>query len=289
VFEESLTHILLDLHRRSGLDSLVVAGGSAMNSVYNGKIASVTPFKNVFIPPFPDDTGVSVGAALAAFYQREKPKRDFQPELSYLGPSFDSAEIGRTLKAYNIKAEQCDDIAARTAQLLHNGKLVGWFQGRMEFGQRALGNRSILADPRVAEVKDKINAAVKFREAFRPFAPAILEERATDYFDMPPGTTVPFMEKVFPVRKERRADIPAVVFVDGTGRLQTVSRNSNPRFHDLISKFAGLTGVPVVLNTSFNLNGEPIVCSPTDAIRTFYSCGLDALVLEDWLIQKEPT
>ena len=164
--------------------------------------------------------------------------------------------------------------------------MVGWFQGRAEFGQRALGDRSILADPRRPEMKDRLNAAVKYREAFRPFAPAILAERVSDYFDCPADAAAPFMEKVFPIRAEKRSLIPSVVHADGTGRLQTVTRTQNPLFHDLITKFDGLSGVPVVINTSFNLNGEPIVESPTDAIRTFYSSGMDALVLGSALLVK---
>ena len=156
----------------------------------------------------------------------------------------------------------------------------------MEFGQRALGNRSILADPRLNGVKDKLNLAVKFREKFRPFAPAVLEESANEYFELPKNVKVPFMESVYPVKRDKQKYIPSVVFIDGTGRLQTVSKNTNSKFHKLIKEFNKLTGIPIIINTSFNLNGEPIVCSPIDAIKTFYSCGLDILVLENWLIEK---
>jgi carbamoyltransferase len=179
-----------------------------------------------------------------------------------------------------------DDPARRAAHLLAEGKLLGWFQGAMEFGQRALGHRSILADPRRAEAKDQVNLAVKYREAFRPFAPSILAERTSDYFHTEGTGSVPFMERVYRFRDEKKEEVPAVVHTDGTGRLQTVSRDVNPRYYDLIACFEQLTGVPVILNTSFNLNGEPVVCTPTDAIRTFYSCGLDALILEDYLITK---
>jgi carbamoyltransferase len=170
--------------------------------------------------------------------------------------------------------------------LITEGKLIGWFQGRMEFGQRALGNRSILADPRSVESKELVNRAVKYRETFRPFAPSILEEYVNDYFKIYSGVKVPFMEKVFKIKDEKRESIPAVVHVDGSGRLQTVSKSTNPLYYSLINEFRKLTNIPVVLNTSFNLNGEPIVCTPTDAIRTFFSCGLDCLVMGNYLVKK---
>jgi carbamoyltransferase len=289
VFEDCVAYILEKLHAATGCNDLALAGGSAMNSVFNGKIADLSPFERVYVPPWPDDSGVSIGAALWAYHEKfENPIRVKQ-QGAYLGPSYDTQDIGELLKSYKLAAVHEDDIAVAVARLLADGKLVGWFQGRMEFGQRALGNRSILADPRDPETTNIVNKAVKFREAFRPFAPAILEEATEDYFELPTGTRVPFMEKVFPVNVEKRKEIPAVVFIDGSGRLQTVSKDTNPRFHRLISAFKDITGVPVVLNTSFNLNGEPIVCNPTDAIRTFHSCGLDALAMEDWLIVKENT
>ena len=226
-FEECVSYILQKLHAKTGCSNLALAGGSAMNSVFNGKIPELSPFERVFIPPWPDDSGVSIGAALWAYHDgNENPVRE-KCQDAYLGPSYNTEDIGDLLKTYKLSATRENDIAASVAQLLANGKLVGWFQGRMEFGQRALGNRSILADPRHAETTSLVNKAVKFREAFRPFAPAILEEAADDYFDMPPETRVPFMEKVFPVKMERRGEIPAVVFVDGSGRLQTVSQKMN--------------------------------------------------------------
>ena len=175
---------------------------------------------------------------------------------------------------------------ARQLRISIDGKLIGWFQGRAEFGQRALGNRSILVDPRRDDAKDLVNSAVKFRESFRPFAPAILTERVTDYFDCPPGTEVPYMERVFMFKPEKRDEVPAVVHVDGSGRLGTIGEDSPPRFRALIEHFEAKTGVPIVLNTSFNLNGEPMIDSPADAIRTFYSSGLDVLYLGDVRITK---
>jgi len=178
------------------------------------------------------------------------------------------------------------DLDCWAATQIAGGRIVGWFQGKMEWGARALGNRSILADPRPLATKDLVNAAVKYREAFRPFAPAILAERVGDWFETEHESTAPFMEKVLMFRDDVRDKVQAVVHVDGTGRLQTVERSGNPRFYDLIAAFEQLTGIPIVLNTSFNLNGEPIVCTPTDAIRTFMSCGLDALILGDRLLTK---
>ena len=182
--------------------------------------------------------------------------------------------------------EPCRDPSESAARDLVEGRIVGWFQGAMEFGQRALGNRSILIDPRRKDGKDVVNAAVKFRESFRPFAPAILAEHVAEWFECPPGMRVPFMERVLNFRPEKRDLVPAVVHVDGTGRLQTVDADSSPRYHALIRAFAQRTGVPIVLNTSFNLNGEPVVCSPDDAIRTFDTCALDVLYLGNVRIAK---
>ena len=191
-----------------------------------------------------------------------------------------------TLSKSKISFTQLENPSHAAARLIADGLLVGWFQGAMEFGQRALGNRSILADPRRNEMKDLVNGAVKYRESFRPFAPAILAERVHDYFHAEQSAIVRFMERVYQFREDVRDKVPAVVHVDGSGRLQSVERELNPRFYDLIKEFDRLTGVPIVLNTSFNLNGEPIVCTPFDAIRTFFSCGLDALVIGDYLIRK---
>jgi carbamoyltransferase len=205
---------------------------------------------------------------------------------NFLGPEFDGEEIEAVLARYKTVATRLDAPERKAAEMLAGGALVGWFQGRMEFGQRALGNRSILADPRNAATKDKVNAAVKYREGFRPFAPAVPEARVAEYFEVGPECRVPFMERVHFVREEKRHLIPAVVHADGSGRLQTVDPDTNPKFHRLIEAFGAITGVPVVLNTSFNLNGEPVVCTPADALRTFYSCGLDALFLGSYLVEK---
>jgi carbamoyltransferase len=287
VFEETVTAVLARLHARTKLDRLVVGGGCFMNSVYNGKIAELTPFKHVYIGSAPDDSGTAIGAALWLHSQRSG-TRSLEPIVhNYWGPEYSDAACLDVARRFKIStAEVVADPSARAAKDLVDGKIIGWFQGAMEFGQRALGNRSILLDPRRKDGKDVVNAAIKFREAFRPFAPAILLEKTHEWFECEAGTKVPFMERVFAFRPEKREQVPAVVHVDGSGRLQTVDRNSSPRYHALIQAFEKLTGVPIVLNTSFNLNGEPIVCSPEDALRTFYTCALDVLYLGNVRITK---
>jgi carbamoyltransferase len=287
VFEETVTSILKVLHARTGLDQVVATGGCFMNSVYNGKITEKTPFKQAFVTSCPDDSGTAIGAALWLDAQRTGKRRVEAMRHNYWGPGYDDAACLDVVRRFKISgAEQVSDPARAAAQDLVNGKIIGWFQGQMEFGQRALGNRSILLDPRRKDGKDVVNAAIKFREAFRPFAPAILAERVADWFECAPGTAVPFMEKVFMFRPNKREQVPAVVHADGSGRLQTVDEHSAPRYRALIEEFERLTGVPIVLNTSFNLNGEPIVCSPEDAIRTFYTCALDTLYLGNVRITK---
>ena len=284
VTEDVYFHLLNQLHARTGVTKLVVAGGVAFNSVANGKIRQRTPFTQVFVPPVPDDSGVSLGAALYVCHQLEGRPREYVMTSNYLGPGYSDAEIQDALVQFKVRHCVVPRPARSAAELVAAGKIVGWFQGRLEFGDRALGNRSILADPRDASMKDRVNDTVKYREPFRPFAPSILIDEVGEFF-VDAGPT-PFMENVFPIRPEKRALIPAVTHVDGTGRLQTVSREQNPLYFDLIEEFRRLTGVPVVLNTSFNLNGEPIVCSPQDALRTFFSSGLDALVMGNCLVEK---
>jgi carbamoyltransferase len=286
VFEETLTRVLRILHRRTEVGQLVVSGGCFMNSVYNGKIATDTPFRDCFISSCPDDSGTSVGAALWLHAQRTG-KRPPPGAHSYWGPEYSDEECLAVARKYALPNVQvCRDPAATAADDLAQGRIIGWFQGRMEFGQRALGNRSILLDPRRPDGKDVVNAAVKFRESFRPFAPAILAERTADWFECEPGTRVPLMERVLMFRPDKRDKVPAVVHVDGSGRLQTVDEESPPRYRQLIEAFERQTGVPIVLNTSFNLNGEPVVCSPDDAIRTFYTCALNVLYLGNVRIAK---
>jgi carbamoyltransferase len=205
---------------------------------------------------------------------------------NYYGPEYSNEEIEKVLKEHKIKYEKIGYPEKIAAKMIFDGKIIGWFQGKMEFGQRALGNRSILASPLTAEMKDKINASIKFRESFRPFAPAVLQEKQDEYFETDNGGDVPFMEKVYMIKPEKQKVIPAVTHVDGSGRIQSVLKSTNKKFHDLIAEFEKLSTVPVVLNTSFNLNGEAIVCSPKDAIKTFISCGMDALFIGNYLIEK---
>ncbi len=284
VTEEVYFRLLQQLHARTRSKNLVLAGGVAFNSVANGKILEQTPFRQVFIPPVPDDAGGSLGAAYHCHHQIFGQPRCHILRSNYFGPGFSNEEIRSLLRKFKINYSTHKDIARTAAKLVASDKIIGWFQGRLEFGDRALGNRSILADPRDASMKDRVNETVKYREPFRPFAPSILTEHINDYFEN--AVPTPFMEKVFMIREEKRKLIPAVTHVDGTGRLQTVDRKQNPLYWQLIDEFRKITGLPLVLNTSFNLKGEPMVCSPQDAVRTFFSSGLDALVMGDCLLQK---
>jgi len=266
----------------TGSRNLCLAGGVALNSKANGLILSRGLVDRIFIQPAATDDGVAIGAALSApvaagFCCREMTK-------AYLGTGSSSEEIEATLRTYKLSYQWLDNPAETAADLLARGKLIGWYQGREEFGPRALGNRSILADPRDARNRDRVNNAVKFREEWRPFAPSVLEEAGTSLFEN--YHTTPFMTLTFQVRSEKKAAIAAAVHVDGSARVQSVTRDQNERYYDLIKAFAGKTGVPAVLNTSFNLKGEAIVNSPFDAIRTFYTSGLDALILDRYLIAK---
>ena len=285
VFEEALAALLTGLHRRIPVPRLVAGGGCFMNSAFNGRITRLTPFREVFISSCPDDAGASVGAALLADARLGGRAAAEPPRGDFWGPSYEE-DIPATLQRFGLAHRRLDDPAREVAEILAGGQLVGWFQGRMEFGQRALGHRSILADPRHPQSRERLAATVKPREEFRPFAPAVLAERVHEWFDVPPAFRAPFMESVQSFREEVRARVPAVVHVDGTGRLQTVERSDDPLFHDLLLRFEEKTGVPLLLNTSFNTSGEPIVCTPADAVRTFFASGLDVLVLGDRLVAK---
>ena len=286
VFEDICFHMLKYLYSKTKIKNLVLSGGSFMNSVFNGKVKKFSPFNNVWLSSCPDDSGQSIGAALYLYNNILKKKNRYELKHNYLGPSYKSEEIKKDLIKYKINFTYKKNITQIVSKELANGKIVGWFQGQMELGQRALGNRSILADPRKVNSKIKVNNAVKYRENFRPFAPAVIDKFAPKFFDLKIGEKIPFMEKVILVKKNKRHIIPAVVHKDFTARVQTVDNQTNKIFYNLISDFHKITGVPVLLNTSFNLNGEPIVCSPTDAIRTFYSCGLDILVMGNYIIYK---
>lgn len=287
ITEETLSHMLHWLYKKTKQKNLVVSGGVFMNSVFNGKITTLSPFKNVFISSCPDDSGIATGAAAYVHHDILGLPRMEPQEHNYWGPGYSDKEIKEIIEKYKLRATHVPNIEKHVASLINDGKIVGWFQGKMEFGQRALGNRSILADPRRSEMKDLVNRCVKYREGFRPFAPSILEESVEEYFECKKGSKVPFMERVFQIRKEKRALIPAVTHIDGSGRLQTVSRTTNSRYYALIKEFERLSGIPIVLNTSFNLKGEPVVMTPTDAIRTFMSSGLDVLVLGSYVLSKD--
>lgn len=284
--EEVGFHVLNHLHGQTGVTDLGLAGGVAYNSVMNGKILLHTPFKRLFIQPAAGDSGTALGVCYQIHNAILKGPRAEVMTGAYTGPEFDDAAIQSALLAGNIRFETYSDqeLTKRAAHDIAAGLVVGWFQGRMEFGPRALGNRSIVVDPRRAEMKDVLNDRIKKREPFRPFAPSILEERVGDYFEQ--THPAPTMLMVYQIREERRGEIPAVTHVDGSGRLQTVSRDVNARYYQLISDFAALTGVPIVLNTSFNEN-EPIVCTPQQAIDCFQKTKMDVLYLGNHAVRRE--
>ncbi|MGQ0585687.1 MAG: carbamoyltransferase family protein, partial [Gammaproteobacteria bacterium] len=291
MYEEHFFHIVRTLHERSGFDALCLAGGCAMNSVANGKILQRSGFKQVYVQAAAGDAGGAIGAAayVASHVDRHRPR----PMLhANWGPEFDRAAIVQEISAQRGALEQAGcrvewldepQLFRRTAQAIAAGKVVGWFQGRMEWGPRALGNRSILCDPRRADMKDILNLKIKRRESFRPFAPSVLREHVAGWFEQ--DADVSFMTQVFMVRPEQRPKIPAVTHVDGSGRLQTVSADANPRYHALISEFLKQAGVPMVLNTSFNEN-EPVVCRPREALDCFLRTKMDVLVLGDCYIER---
>lgn len=280
ITEELIFHMLNALHQKTGLDSVCIAGGVAQNSVANGKILQNTPFKKLYIPPAGHDAGTAIGAALWVYNQLLHQPRTEPMLHGYFGSKFSNDEIEDLLKAKNITYRKLTDadLYNEVSDCLIIGGVVGWFQGRAEFGPRALGHRSILADPRRTDAKEILNSKIKRRESFRPFAPSILIDHTSDYFEL--VDDVPFMEKVFKIKESQRALIPAVTHVDGTGRLQTVNREVEPRYYDLIKAFYNKTNVPVLLNTSFNEN-EPIVNTPEQALDCFLRTQMDMLVLEN--------
>jgi carbamoyltransferase len=284
VIEEAALHVARRLRQRTGSRNLCLGGGVALNSVMNARLLREAGFEHVFVQPAASDAGNALGAALWLWHQRLGNPREEAMEHAFWGPEFSLRACEEALERRGLRAEQVHDAPAQAATMLAESRIVGWFQGRAEVGPRALGNRSILADPRRAAMKDVVNARVKRREAFRPFAPSVLHERGTHWFeDYYPN---PFMLLVLPVRPERRELIPAVTHVDGSARLQTVTPGFNRRFHRLIVEFERRTGVPVVLNTSFNLRGEPIVLTPDEAVHDFLASDMDALLLGDLLVRK---
>jgi carbamoyltransferase len=302
VTEEVILKMARHVHRATGERNLCLAGGVALNCVANGRLAREGPFADVWIQPAAGDAGGALGAALLARHRHaggERRPADGTDEMqgALLGPSFSDKHVERFLEREDVPHERADDPVRRAAQLLADGNVVGWFQGRMEWGPRALGNRSILADPRRRDMQRVVNRKIKFRESFRPFAPSVLAERASDYFDL--DRPSPYMLLVTQVRgaevegegleRLHRIDspVPAVTHVDGSARIQTVHAETNPRYHDLLSAFEALTGCPVLINTSFNVRGEPIVCTPADAYRCFRRTHMDALAIGSFVVTKD--
>jgi carbamoyltransferase len=298
--EQVAFHVLNHLHDETGLTDLGLAGGVAYNSVMNGKILTHTPFRRIFVQPAAGDSGTALGACYQIWndvsQQRAQSERQSATKPSpfapgslafapYTGPEFSDDEIRRELETLDLKYESLsdDETFARAARDIADGLIVGWFQGRMEFGPRALGNRSILADPRSPDMKEILNDRIKKREPFRPFAPSVLAEHVADYFEQTHPS--PAMLMVYAIKPQQRAEIPAVTHIDGSGRLQTVTRETNPTYYRLIESFYELTGVPIVLNTSFNEN-EPIVCTPRDAIDCFLKTRIDVLYLGNQIVGR---
>jgi carbamoyltransferase len=285
--------VLRHVHAKYGVDNLALAGGCAQNSVANGKVYRNTPIRKLYVQAAAGDAGGALGAALVA-WSRLSPNTRAQPmDHAYWGPGYDDAECAAALdtRASELRAAGCvqekldteDALCRKVASLIAQGRVIGWFQGRMEWGPRALGNRSIVCDPRRGDMKELLNAKIKRRESFRPFAPSILRESVSEWFEV--DDDVPFMTHVYPIRAEKRSQIPAVTHVDGSGRLQTVTRESNARYYRLIEAFRDLTGVPIVLNTSFN-ESEPVVCTPAEALDCFVRTNMDCLVLGDRVVLR---
>ena len=283
--EEVYYHLAQYAKKATGREYLCLSGGVTLNSVANGKLLEKEYFKDIFVPPPTGDDGTSIGCALLYNYQELDNTARYPLKNGFLGPEYTNKEIEEALRKFNLSYYKSTDICQETAAMLADNKIVGWFQGRMEVGPRALGNRSILANPALDHIKDTLNARVKFREPFRPFAPSVLAEDVGDWFTY--DHEAPYMLFVFDVKEEKRSRVPGITHIDGSGRLQSVDQERNPKYHRLISEFKKLTGIPMVINTSFNIKGEPIVNTPADAIRCFLGNGLDCLVLGDFVVRKE--
>jgi carbamoyltransferase len=294
ITEEIVIKTANHIYKETKMKNLCLAGGVALNSVANGKILKNTPFENIYILPPAGDGGASVGAAAYVYFTLLKNKRTKESFLNYacLGPEFSKEEIKQFLDSNNIKYSEFksdEELIRKTAKLIWENKVIGWFQGRMEFGPRALGARSILSNACNPHMKDILNLKVKHREKFRPFAPAVCAEDAEKYFkcDLPIQIPTDFMLMVYPIRKKYHEKIPAVTHVDGSGRLQTVRKFQNPLYYNLIKEFGKLSGIPILINTSFNIRGEPIVCSPYDAYKCMMGTGIDYLIMEKYLIKRD--
>ena len=287
---KAVLHTLKYYQAKTNQSNLTMAGGVALNCTLNGVIARSGLFKNIFVQPASSDEGCSAGAALFAYYISNGTSRKKKLKWNdvYFGPEYSEAEVLNAIHKFtnDVVYSKPENLTQLVAELIVQGKVVGWFQGKMEFGPRALGNRSILADPRDPTMKDKINEKVKRRESFRPFAPAVLEENSKEYFDMTGLDDSKYMLFTVPVHKNKYKIIPAVTHVDGTSRIQTVSLKTNPKFWNLINEFKKITGIPILLNTSFNVKNEPIVCSPKDALSCFLSTNIDYVIIGDYLIEK---
>jgi carbamoyltransferase len=292
VTEELLVGMAKNLYKMTGLSKLCIAGGVGLNSVANTRILNETGFEELFVQPAAGDSGGALGAALWAYNSLLGKPRTFQMKHAYWGKHFSPGEVKAFLDKSRIPYETYeneDKLLDRVVDRLTSEKVIGWYQGRFEWGPRALGNRSILADPRSHEMKDVVNAKIKFREPYRPFAPSVLADRAADYFELNnPESHYParYMLYVVPVKQDQQDNLPAITHVDGTGRLQTVFREENPRYYGLIERFGQATGVPVILNTSYNLRGEPIVTTPANAFSTFSKSEMDLLVMENFIVDK---
>ncbi|MBX7206345.1 MAG: carbamoyltransferase [Bacteroidia bacterium] len=285
VTEETIFHLLNHLQQKTGMKEVCIAGGVAQNSVANGKITRNTPFEKVYIPSAGHDAGIAAGSAMYHYHHTLQKERVKPVYSAYTGSHFSNEQIEAFLKEKNIKYTRLsdDELYDKVTDSIINGGVIGWFQGRAEFGPRALGGRSIIADPRRVDAKDLLNSKIKRRESFRPFAPSILKEYVGEFFEL--TDEVPFMEKVFPIKKEKQALIPAVTHVDGTGRLQSVDAEVSPRYYRLIETFRKKTGIPVLLNTSFNEN-EPIVNTPAEALDCYLRTKMDILVLQNCIISR---
>jgi len=286
VVEDIVLHMANHAHAMTGSKNLCMAGGVALNCVANGRVLRESPFEKIFIQPAAGDAGGAVGVASYIYHCTLGNKRSWEWQHAYLGPEFSTEEIRKYLDAGGVKYTEFteDELLTQTAQAIEQQKVIGWFQGRMEFGPRALGNRSIIADARNPENKDVVNMKIKFRESFRPFAPTVLEERVSDYFEM--DCPSPYMLLVSQVREDKRT-LPSITHVDGSARVQTVNRADNPRYYDLIKRFEDRTGCAVIINTSFNVRGEPIVCTPHEAFLCFMRTNMDVLVMDRFYMAKE--
>jgi carbamoyltransferase len=283
VLEEIMLKITNHIYEKTGEENLCLAGGVALNCVANGRILKESKFKKIFIQPASGDAGGALGAALFTYHSILKNKRDYKMKNVYLGPGFTNEQIENLLKKHNIKHQKLEgDLLFDTvADHISDQKVIGWYQGRMEYGPRALGNRSIIADARNKENWQRVNLKIKFRESFRPFAPTVIEEDLNENFDL--DTSTPYMLLVAQVKKD---NLPAITHVDNSARIQSVSSEENPKYHKLISKFKEKTGTGVIINTSFNVRGEPIVCTPEDALKCFLRTDMDILIMENYLVNK---